>query len=106
MLNSGVLRLESVLVLAKICGKDYISWFFSLFSKMYFYCKIESVWVILDLILIWVRFSLIVFGIVSRGWDKNAGFSRLPGWFYSGLSVPVCHYLWKEPVADSGVASD
>lgn len=72
-LTLGMLRLESILVLDKICGEDYISCFFSFyFSKMYFYYKIESIWVILALLL---NLGKIVFGCVEidHGMER-AGF--------------------------------
>lgn len=94
-LNLGVLRLESVLVLDKICGKDYLLCFFCFyFSKMYFYCKIESIWVILVLLVNWdkIFFQFSSFWLVLEDGMKNAGFSRL---VFIQASITVCHCLWK-----------
>lgn len=80
--------------------------FLFIFPKTYFYYKIESIWVILALLLIWVRFFSFVFGIVVEDGMRNVGFPGLLAWgFYSGLSIIICH-CEKQPVTNSGYASN
>lgn len=105
-LNLVILRLESIVHdKQNVWERLYFMLFLISFSKLYFSCQIESIWIIIVLLF---NLGKIFFSCCWNSWwdEKCRFFSGLLDWIYSGLSIVICHYLGKQSVADSGIASN
>lgn len=102
-------RLGSVLVLHKVNIEERLFFMFFSFSisRMYFCCKIETIWVILVLLLSLGKIFLSHFWNSYRRWDDKCRFSRIAGLgvVLGPLSYKLSLFM-KNSVADSDVASN